>query len=406
MTSALALAEQGFQVYLVEKDKELGGFLRHIHYLLDGSETKEYLRDLVKKVQSNDMIEVFLGAKIEDISGYVGNFKTTITVGADQEQREVEHGIVVVATGGEEYHPDQHLYGKDPRVLTQLELEERLSSNKFSGEPKNVVMIQCVGSRNDTHPYCSRMCCSEAVKNALKLKEANPKSEVFILYRDIRTYGIAEKYYLKAREEGVTFIRYDEANEPRVTEQTTDDGGNTLAVTVFDPTLGEEILIEADLVVLSAGVVPPKANKLLAKMLKVPINEDGFFLEAHVKLRPVDFSTEGVFVCGMAHAPKSIEESISQARAAASRASTILSRDAIEAEGVTAAVDNRRCNGCGLCVLVCAYNAIEIDEEKKVAVVNTALCKGCGACTATCRPAAIDLRGFTNEQLVSVINSF
>ncbi len=406
LTSAVALAEQGFEVYLVEKEEELGGFLRKIHYMLDGIETVKHLENLVEKVQSNKLIHVFLGSEVDEISGYVGNFKTTITTKTSPAStRELEHGIVIVATGGEEYHPKEYLYGKNPKVVTQLELEDLLSSNAVDENLGNVVMIQCVGSRDEAHPYCSRMCCSEAVKNALKLKELRPNAEIYILYRDIRTYGLAETYYMKAREAGVTFIRYEDDKKPKIAERLTDDKRKVLDISMFEPTLGEEVLVEADLVVLSAGIIPPRENESLARKLKVPLNEDGFFLEAHVKLRPVDFSTEGVFVCGLAHAPKSIEESISQARAAASRASTILTKDTIESEGVIAEVNKTRCSGCGLCVMICAYNAIEIDVEEKVAVVNNALCKGCGACTATCRSAAIDLKGFTNQQIMSVINS-
>ena len=406
LTSALALAEQGFEVYLVEKEGELGGFLRKIHYMLDGSETTKHLENLIEKVQKNKLIHIFLRSEIKEISGYVGNFMTTIAGKTSPESiRELEHGIVIVATGGEEYRPHEYLYGKNPGVITQLELEERLSSNTSAENLGCVVMIQCVGSRDEAHPYCSRMCCSEAVKNALKLKELHPNTEIYILYRDIRTYGLAETYYMKAREAGVTFIRYDDDSKPTVTELLTKDKKKALGVSVFEPSLREDIFIEADLVVLSAGVTPSKENESLAKKLKVPLNEDGFFMEAHVKLRPVDFSTEGVFVCGLAHAPKSIEESISQAKAAASRASTILTRDTIESEGVIAIVNKNRCSGCGLCVLVCAYNALEIDEKEKVAVVNNTLCKGCGACTATCRSAAIDLKGFTNQQIMSIINS-
>jgi heterodisulfide reductase subunit A len=406
MTAALALAEQGFEVYLVEKNKDLGGFLRKIHHTLDNGDTQEYLRTMIEKVNSNKLIQVFLNAKIENVSGYVGNFKTTVTSNSGSEvKKELEHGIVIVATGGEEYNPNEYLYGKDPRILTQLELENRIAT---AGNEKlsNVVMIQCVGSRNDEHPYCSRMCCGEAIKNALKIKEKNPNSNVYVLYRDIRTYGLLEEHYRRAREAGVVFIRYDEENNPKVAKATS-GGKEGLQVSVFEPTIQEDIIIDADLLVLSAAVVPPEENETLAKMLKVPINEDGFFLEAHAKLRPVDFATEGVFVCGMAHSPKSIEESISQAKAAVSRACTLLSKDTIEAEGIIASVNPNRCTACELCIMVCAYNAIEIEETKmgKIAKVNSALCKGCGACAATCRCSAIDIKGFTDMQMSLIINA-
>jgi heterodisulfide reductase subunit A len=401
ITAALALAEQGFEVYLVEKSKELGGFLRKIHYTLDNEDTQKYLKTMIENVNSNKLIQVFLNAKVENVSGYVGNFRTTITQGS--EKKDLDHGIVIVATGGEEYHPKEYLYGKDPRVLTQLELEKRIA---VDGEEKfgNVVMVQCVGSRCDERPYCSRMCCGEAVKNALKIKEKDPDANVYVLYRDMRTYGLKEEYYRRAREAGVIFIRYDEENEPKVSKITS-EGKEGLQVSVFEPIIQEGIAIDVDTVVLSAAVVPPKENEILAKMLKVPINEDGFFLEAHVKLRPVDFATDGIFVCGMAHSPKSMEESISQAKAAVSRACTVLTKDTIEAEGIIAIVNPNRCTGCELCIQVCAYNAIEIEETRvgKIAKVNSALCKGCGACAATCRCSAIDIKGFTDWQISSVI---
>jgi heterodisulfide reductase subunit A len=358
---------------------------------------------MIEKISANNLIQVLPNAKVENVSGYVGNFRTTITQGS--KEKELDHGIVIVATGGEEYHPNEYLYGKDPRVLTQLELENRITTadaERFG----NVVMIQCVGSRNDEHLYCSRMCCGEAVKNALKIKEKDPDANVYILYRDMRTYGLLEEHYREAREAGVVFIRYEEENEPKVAAAIS-EGKEALQVLVFEPTIQEDLLIDADLLVLSAAVVPPKENETLAKMLKVPLNEDGFFLEAHAKLRPVDFATEGIFVCGMAHSPKPIEESISQAKAAVSRACTLLTKDTIEAEGIIATVNPDRCTACELCILVCAYNAIEIEETKrgKSAKVNSALCKGCGACAATCRCSAIDIKGFTDMQMNLVIKA-
>ncbi len=406
MTAALALAEQGFEVDLVEKNKELGGFLRKIHYTLDNDDTQEYLRTMIENVYANKMIKIFLNTNVENVSGYVGNFKTTVALNSGRKvKRELEHGVIIVATGGKEYHPNEYLYGKDPRVFTQLELENRIAT---AGNEKfgNVVMIQCVGSRNDEHPYCSRMCCGEAVKNSLKIKEQDREANVYVLCRDVRTYGLMEEHYRRAREAGVVFIRYEEEKKPKVTKAAS-GGKEVLQVSVFEPTIQEDIMIDADHIVLSAAIVPPEENEVLAKMLKVPINEDGFFLEAHAKLRPVDFATEGIFVCGMAHSPKSIEESISQAKAAVSRACTLLTKDTIEAEGIVATVNSNRCTACELCMLVCAYNAIEIEETKrgKIAKVNAALCKGCGACAATCRCSAIDIKGFTDMQMNLIISA-
>jgi len=405
MTAALALADQGFETFLVEREAELGGFFRKIHYTLEGRDPRSYLEGLVDRVDSNELIHIFKGARLEDISGYVGNFRSTIALGSGEEPMEMEHGVVIVATGGEEYTPSEYLYGTDPRVKTQHELEELLTEGASRQNLNNVVMIQCVGSRDEERPYCSRMCCGEAVKNALKVKELDPNTNVYVLYRDVRTYGLMEEHYTRAREAGIVFIRYDEERKPQVERL---DGGNALGilrVSVLDPVLQEEVEIDADLLVLSTAVVAPRDNGSLAKMLKVLVNEDGFFLEAHAKLRPVDFATEGVFVCGVAHSPMPYREALAQARAAASRAITILSKEQIEAQGVVASVNKGRCSGCGLCVEVCAYNAIEVDEEERVAVVNSAMCKGCGACSAQCRSSAIDVLGFTDSQIYAVIKS-
>ncbi|MFH1009240.1 MAG: FAD-dependent oxidoreductase [Candidatus Latescibacterota bacterium] len=407
MTAALSLSEQGFDVSLVESDQELGGNLRNIRYTLDG-ETSEFFRSLVDRVHSDARIDLHTGTDVEMIEGYVGNFTTRLSNGNGGVQ--IQHGVVIVATGAEELRTSKFLYGQDARVLSQLSLEEKLAEGAGTRFPSlplreleqggSVVMIQCVGSRDAEHPYCSRTCCREAIKNARLLKAVRPDLEVYILYRDIRTYGFQEAYYKQAREEGIIFIRYEEHAEPEVARS---DG--KLSVTVTDPILGARLKIGADWVILSLGTIAREENHRIAQMLKVPLNEDGFFLEAHVKLRPVDFATEGVFVCGTAHAPKSIDETIAQAYAAAARASTVLSRDTIEAEGKTAQVNERRCVGCGMCEAVCPYRAVEVDSERMIAVVNEVICKGCGACSATCRSGAIDVRGFADEQILAAIDA-
>ncbi len=290
-------------------------------------------------------------------------------------------------------------------ITTQMDLEREMVLHPESFKSlKNVVMIQCVGSRNDERPYCSRICCSEAVKNAFMLKQINPESNVYVLYRDIRTYGFKEDYYEKAREAGVLFIRYDQEKEPRI-----EKGEEGLQVIVHEPILHDDLLIRADLVVLSPGIVAPRGNEGLSKMLKVPLNADGFFLEAHMKLRPVDFATEGIFLAGLAHSPKSIDETLSQANAAVSRALTLLTKTHLETIGTISEIDEKKCVGCGLCADLCPYKAIEIVwkrtvvGEKLVAQVNKALCKGCGVCTASCRSGSVDLKGFTTEEIVAQI---
>jgi len=405
MISALRLAEEGYEVYLVEKEREPGGQAKDIYYTLEGEDVQKFLGELIGKVKSNDKIRLFTAAKIEKIEGFVGNFKTTVKV--DSSLKELEHGIIIVATGAKEYQPTEYLYGKEKRVITQRELEKLIVSGKSDiNTQTSIVMIQCVGSRNDKHPYCSRVCCSEAIKNALKIKEINKKANVYILYRDMRTYGFKEDYYQKAREEGVIFIRYEEGQEPEVKK-----GKERLEILVKDLILKENLLINADLVVLSTGTAPREDNKELSQMLKVPLSEDGFFLEAHVKLRPVDFATDGVFLCGLAHSPKFIEESISQANAAVSRACTILSREQLEAEGIVSIVNEVKCVGCTLCKEVCPYGAIDIKlkeilgKEKEVAEVNVVLCKGCGACAASCRSGAINLKGFSDEEIIEQIGA-
>ncbi len=410
MTSALELANQGFDVYLVEREKELGGHLRNIHYLISGTKFLDEFKSLVNQVKENNRIQLFAQARIEMIAGSIGHFKTRLAL-SDGTSKEIEHGAVIVATGAKEYEPHEYLYGEDERVLTQLELEHRLVAVEgfFTSPGKGlgtIVMIQCVGSRDSERPYCSRLCCTEAVKNALKIKELSPSTHVYVLYRDMRTYGFRESYYTKARQNGVVFVRYDADRKPSVSKN-----GKRLMVDVYDQTLGIPVSIPADLVVLSTGIVPNGDSKTIAQFLKIPLNADGFFLEAHMKLRPVDFATDGVFLAGLAHSPKRIEESIIQAQAAAGRVATVLSRDAIELEGNISFVVDENCDGCAYCVDTCPYKAITLLEYvresaiKKTIEVNESICKGCGCCMATCPKLGIYVKGFKLEQISAQVNA-
>jgi heterodisulfide reductase subunit A len=391
MTAALELAKQGFEVHLVEKEKELGGHLRDIHYFLQPESPQELLASTVKRIQENKKIHVHTDAEITKIDGYVGNFKTTIS--SNGEEKQIEHGVVIVATGAKEYKPKEYLYGTDSKVMTQHELESLLAQKQFKAD--SVVMIQCVGARNEERPNCSRICCAEAIKNALKIKALSPKTEVYVLYKDIRTYGFKEDFYREASEKGVLFLRYDDEHKPEVTNE-----NGKLTVTAWEPVLHTWMTIQPDLLALSAATIPNEDNERLGKLLKVPLTKDGFFLEAHVKLRPLDFATDGVFLCGMAHWPKPVEESIAQACGAAARAAVVLSKKTLEVEGAVANVDENACVSCGLCVSLCPYGAIEKDAEG-IARVNDVLCKGCGLCAASCPAKAIDMKHFSEAQVLA-----
>jgi heterodisulfide reductase subunit A len=402
MTSALSIADQGFEVFLIEKTDVLGGIAIKIDRNIEGHKIPEYLSEMRERVLNHNMINVFTNSHLARVDGFIGNFTSIIESGngkdpAGIETHEFDHGVAVLATGGIESKPDEYLYGKSGKVKTLLELSEDIGASAFT-VPDTVVMIQCVGSREPDHMYCSRVCCSGAIKNAIRMKEMKPEADIFILYRDIRTYGFREQYYTRAREMGIIFIRYDLDNKPAVKEK-----DNRIMVSVRDHILAADIDIPADLLVLSSRIDPNSDNEELSQFFKVPINSDKFFLEAHVKLKPVEFATDGVYLCGLAHYPKDIKETISQARAAAGRAATVLSKEYIEAAGKISYVNETRCSGCAACVTVCAYNAITIDEERAVAVINEALCKGCGACAATCRGSAIMLHGFEDRQILNML---
>jgi len=405
MTSALNMAEQGFQVYLVEKAPDLGGMARRIHYTLEAVDVQTHLDDIIRKVYRHPAIRVATASTIEEVSGYVGNFTTRVR--SEARVREIRHGAVIIATGAEEYKPAEYLYAKDDRVLTLLELEGRISSNDATvRNAQTVVVIQCVGCRTAERNYCSRVCCSQAVKNALKLKQNNPGIEIYIVFRDMRTYGFKENYYREAASKGIKFIRYAPDDKPVV--ETVEEGGrNILRVTVSDPILGRKLALDTDLLALAAAVVPATTNPKLSKLFKVPLNPDGFFQEAHVKLRPVDFAAEGIFLCGTAHYPKHISETISQAFAAAGRAINVLSKDSVTATGAICDVDESACIACGACISACTYDAIDFFDAPlgKTARVNPVLCKGDGLCNAKCPTGAIYLNHYTNEEIFRQIDA-
>ncbi|OQC48516.1 MAG: Glutamate synthase (NADPH) small chain [Deltaproteobacteria bacterium ADurb.Bin026] len=398
MTVALKLANQNFEVFLIEKNSVLGGNLRHIYQTLDGTDIQGLLAEYTEKVTSHPLIHVLTDAKIKEHAGFKGNYKTVIIAVDGKKEVAIEHGVIVIATGGSELKPHgKYLYGEDKRVLTQSELEACIMENQLPTFER-CVMIQCVGSRDEKRPYCSRVCCSTSIKNAIALKNRHPDEDVVILYRDIRTYGFLERYYLQARRLGVRFIRYS-ADNPPVIEQL----DNALSITCFDPSLMEQVTLSADIVALSSAIIPAETQEL-ATILKLPRTNHGFFLEAHMKLRPVDFASDGIFLCGLAHSPKNIQECIAQAEAAAARAITILSKEKMAVGGVVAHVEGEKCAACLTCVRACPYAAPFINENGE-AEIDISKCKGCGSCVAECPAKAIDLMHYRDAQITEKIKA-
>jgi heterodisulfide reductase subunit A len=397
MTAARTLARQGYKTHLIDKAPELGGQARYLNQTWRGEPVGPFLQDLIARVQSDEKISVYLNASIVDVEGFIGKFKSTILVG--DQQTALEHGVTLIASGATEFKPKDYLYGRDPRVLTGVQLKHRLKDEPAFDAGRTVVFIQCVGSRIAERPWCSKLCCTQSIKSALDLKSKNPAANIFVLYRDIRTYGLREDLYRKARDQGIKFIRYD--NDRGISVLAAE---NALAVNFTDRVLRRAMVIQSDLLVLASAVVPEQNNPL-AQLYKVQQNADGFFAEAHVKLRPNDFATDGVFVCGLAHAPKPIDETIAQAQAAAARAVAVLSALEISVSGTVALVDPNLCSRCGVCLAVCPYSAPQFNEKSGKAEIRATLCKGCGLCTASCRSGAIRLKGFDTGQVMAQIQA-
>jgi len=403
MTAALSIARQGFGVFLVEQEPELGGNLKHIFTApTQADDPQILLRETISAVMSEPLIHVLTQAEVTEVNGYTGQFRSIVRQ-EDGSQVELAHGVILVATGGGEIKPNEYLHGRQERVITQRQLEERwvdpLFVHELSG--KTLVMIQCVGSRDTDHPYCSRVCCTQALKNALAIKRQAPDTRIILLYRDIRTYGFREKTYLEARQAGVIFLEYDEDNKPQVTPAV----GGLLNISVAVQPENDMVSLHADWLVLSTGIAAEQGNPALAKLLKVPLTSEGFFLEAHVKLRPVDFAAEGIFLAGLAHSPRSLEETIAQAQAAAVRAVALLNKQKLQAAPIIASVNPRLCAACGICVEVCPYGARVLERGMSHAEVIEVLCQGCGACVAACPNKASQQNGFRFDQVFEMVEA-
>jgi heterodisulfide reductase subunit A-like polyferredoxin len=397
MNAALAIADQGYETVLVEKEENLGGMAVRLHATIEGWDIQRYLQELAGRVKTHPKIQVLTRALVVGFSGFKGNFTTEVLVGPGMYERKIDHGVVVIATGATEYRPSEYLYGQSDRVMTQVELGDRLHARGAEGISQ-AVMIQCVGSRNENNPNCSRICCQNAVKNAIKIKDLNPEAQVMILYRDLRTYGLLEDYYQLARQKGVMFFRFDAQDPPKV-----EPADGAVRVTFRDRIIGRLLQVDADLVTLSAGMVATDTEEL-ASMVKLARTPEGHFMEAHVKLRPVDMATEGLFICGTAHSPQLINESIGQAFAAASRAVTFLSKTRLTLSAVTARVNTDLCAACLICVRSCPYHVPRINAEG-VSEIDEALCHGCGICAAECPAKAIELNWYEDEQLLCKIDT-
>jgi len=371
----------------------------------DGRPVAPFLSALEAAVSGNERITVKTAARVTEIAGYKGHFEATVKEN-NAEGKDI-FGTILIATGAEEWNPaGEYGFGKDERILTQSALENLLTAaSERLKKLRRIVMIQCVGSRTDERPYCSRVCCTQAIQNALALRDIAPEAQIIVAYRDIRTYGLREDLYRAARGKGILFVRYDPERPPRVTVPEDKDITRPLSVQLYDTILETTFEIPADRVILAAATVPREGNKNIAQMAKVSLDPDGFFLEAHAKLRPVDCAMEGIFLAGTAQGPKDMEETIEQAFAAAARACGILSKQALEGESSIAMVEESRCAGCGLCETVCPFHAITIDAKKQVSTVNAALCKGCGACVASCRNGALHLPNTDDLQVVEMLKA-
>ncbi len=403
MTVALSLADQGFESVLVEKSSSIGGNLQNLKNTLAGETVASFLKNLTMKVTKSPKIDVVTDAALTQSSGFIGNFNSIIESGKEKKKEQsVDHGVIVIATGGHEHRPDLYQLGKSKKVVTQKELETKLAGRAKNRAPNSIVMIQCAGSRGEDLNYCSKVCCNHAMKNILKIKEINPESQIIVLYRDIRTYGFAEDAYLDARKKGVVFIPYEVDRKPVVSTQ-----GTKVQVDFFDSIMQEDVSMTPDLVTLSVGLVPDGTEEL-SKMLKLPVTSNGFFLEAHVKLRPVEAAVDGIYLCGLAHAPKPIEETIVQAQAAAAKAAIPLVKGFVTVDPIVSSVEQDDCIGCGLCTSLCPYGAIIMEKvgKKRKAKTISASCKACGICASHCPTFAISMGGFTNEQLISQIEAF
>ena len=400
LVSAKTLSEQGYQVCLVERKPTLGGQALNLFRTWKGEDVQKELAGLITAVENDNNIEVRLGTELANVDGFVGSFSSTLK--SEDKESNLEHGIAVLATGASEFQPTEYLYGQDPRVHTHLELDRKfIDEDPSLKDVKTAVFIQCVGSREPERPYCSRVCCTHSVESALRLKEINPDMNIYILYRDIRTYGEREYLYKKARGAGIVFVRFSLDRKPQVSA-----GENGLNIQFLDNVLRHPITLQADLLTLASAIIPERDEKL-AQFFKVPMNEDGFFVEAHAKLGPSEFAIDGLFLCGLAHYPKPMDESVAQAQAASSRAITLLARETISMSGMVAAVDTRTCSSCGVCMDVCPYKAPSFISQGPLAgkaEVNPALCKGCGLCIASCRSGAINLSGFETGQIMAMIN--
>ena len=401
MKAALNLANQGFDVHLVEKEPELGGTLRSINELFPiNQEAVKLIKPLVEQIRSHPKIKTRLSSRVSQVTGFIGNFNINVDGKGKEEQFTV--GTIIVAVGAEPLKPTgQYGYGKMTNVLTQLELEERMKKGESLGQ--NVIMINCVGARVPERTYCSRICCMTAIKNAFLIKESNPKAKVWILHRDIMTYGVDfESYYRKAMEIGVRFIRYSLERPPEIIGDEKIEN-----VKVYHELWRKEIELPCDMLVLTTPLIPAEDNQNISKMLKVSLDEFGFLLEAHLKLRPVEFAMDGIYICGSARWPTDVTEGVSQAYAAASKAAGPLRMGYVKAEAINAFVNEDECSGCGVCEVLCPFRAIELQprDEKRVSHVNEAVCKGCGTCGAACPSGAISMHHFTDEQILAQVEA-